>query len=107
MPAPLAPGPGLGADIRKRRIRKGLTQDQLADIIGVSQAQVSQWESGKARPSPEHFAALRETLGSIPYGLYFAPPLLPIRSTASTTPAPTVALVPYTPTAKDLVVACR
>lgn len=36
----------IGSVIQKLRKLKGLTQEQLADSIGVSKAAVSKWESG-------------------------------------------------------------
>jgi transcriptional regulator with XRE-family HTH domain len=37
----------LGALLRKHRIRRGLTQGQLADRAGVAQGALSQWENDK------------------------------------------------------------
>ena len=37
--------------IRKARLDKGLTQQQLATRIGVDQSQVSRWESRETFPS--------------------------------------------------------
>ena len=36
--------------INKKRKEKGITQEQLADYIGVSKASVSKWESGQSYP---------------------------------------------------------
>lgn len=36
----------IGSVIQDLRKRKGLTQEQVADAIGVSKAAVSKWESG-------------------------------------------------------------
>lgn len=41
--------PLIGRNIRKLRQRHGITQEQLAELIGVEQKQISQIESGKAR----------------------------------------------------------
>ena len=35
----------IGSIIQKLRKRKGFTQEQVADAIGVSKAAVSKWES--------------------------------------------------------------
>lgn len=40
----------LSEKIRTERIKKGLSQAQLAKIIGVSQQAVAKWEIGKAYP---------------------------------------------------------
>lgn len=40
----------LDENIRKMRKEKGLTQEQLADIMGVSTASVSKWETGASFP---------------------------------------------------------
>lgn len=36
--------------ISRKRKEKGITQEQLADYIGVSKASVSKWESGQSYP---------------------------------------------------------
>ena len=47
------------ADARKK---KGLTQKQLADMLGVDQALISRWESGKVSPNKEHLQKIKEAL---------------------------------------------
>ena len=37
----------VGSLIREQRIRKGLTQRNVADFVGVTEATVSRWESGE------------------------------------------------------------
>lgn len=49
-------------DISAARKSKKLTQAQLADQIGVDQALVSRWESGKVSPNKENLAKLKEIL---------------------------------------------
>lgn len=39
-----------GEFIRNKRKEKGLTQQQLGDIVGVSMKAVSKWECGNAMP---------------------------------------------------------
>lgn len=41
---------GIGENIRKLREAAGLTQQDFANIFGVSYATVSMWESGKRSP---------------------------------------------------------
>ena len=50
-------------NIAQARKAKGLTQTQLADAMGVDQALVSRWESGKVSPNAENMAKLKELLG--------------------------------------------
>ena len=38
-----------GSRIRERRLAAGMTQQQLAEKVGVSKATISQWESGEIR----------------------------------------------------------
>lgn len=49
-------------DIAAARKRNGLTQAQLAELVGVDQALVSRWESGRVKPSPESMQKLKEAL---------------------------------------------
>jgi DNA-binding transcriptional regulator YiaG len=39
-------------DIRRLRLKLGLTQEQLAVRVGVSFSTVNRWEKGRSRPSP-------------------------------------------------------
>ena len=48
----------IGNRIMALREEDGLTQAQLAERVGVSQATVSQWESGTRTPSGEAVVAL-------------------------------------------------
>ena len=52
-----------GFDIAAARKAKKLTQAQLADAMGVDQAVISRWESGKVSPNAENLAKLKELLG--------------------------------------------
>ena len=49
-------------DIAAARKKKCLTQAQLAELVGVDQALVSRWESGRVKPSPENIQKLKEVL---------------------------------------------
>ena len=40
----------IGTNIKRMRQNKGLTQEQLADILGVSPAAVSKWEAKNTYP---------------------------------------------------------
>lgn len=46
-------------DLRKKH---NLKQRELAEIMGVSQASVAMWETGKARPKMTNFIALSKAL---------------------------------------------
>ena len=54
------------ADRPARRLRKekGLTQEQLAAMVGCSQAMVFDVETGRAQPSLKLALALADALGS-------------------------------------------
>ncbi|MBQ6643737.1 MAG: helix-turn-helix domain-containing protein [Saccharopolyspora sp.] len=53
----------LGAELRECRFETGLTQQQLADRIGVSYVSVSRYETGSRSPKPEDVAQLLTVLG--------------------------------------------
>lgn len=44
--------PCVGRLIRELRLLLGLTQEEMATILGVSFSTVSRWERGRANPSP-------------------------------------------------------
>ena len=46
-------------DLRKR---KGLSQAELARMIGTQQAQIQRWETGERKVSDKHIRALVKTL---------------------------------------------
>lgn len=48
----------LGEAIKAHRTRCGMTQEFLAEQLGVSRQAVSKWESGKADPSTSNLLAL-------------------------------------------------
>lgn len=50
----------LEENIRAMRREKGLTQEQLAEVMGVSTASVSKWENGIAAPELSMLAALAD-----------------------------------------------
>ena len=53
---------GSAFDISADRKTKKLTQAQLAELMGVDQALVSRWESGKVSPNKDNLAKLKEIL---------------------------------------------
>lgn len=70
----------LGANIRRERILRGLSQQDLARALGVSYQQAHKYETGANRISASRLQAIAQCLG-MPLDA-----LLPIEST--TTPAP-------------------
>jgi len=55
--------------IKKRREEKGLTQVDLAIMLGVSQIYISQYETGGLVPSKRHAKRITEILGISPEDL--------------------------------------
>jgi len=53
----------LSEAIRSARRRAGLSQVELAELLGVRQSSVSQWERGSTRPSTVHLLTLAARLG--------------------------------------------
>ena len=51
------------SEARRVFISGELTQAQLADAMGVDQAVISRWESGRVGPNAENLAKLKELLG--------------------------------------------
>lgn len=49
--------------IKEARIEAGLTQQYIALSLGVKPPSVSNWESGKSKPTQENLKALSQLLG--------------------------------------------
>lgn len=56
------PIPPTELDIRSLRKAAGMTQQQLADIIGVTQTMVARWETGRAKPSAKNAKKIKDLL---------------------------------------------
>ena len=54
----------LGQRIRERREALGLSQEKVAEQMGVSRQAVGKWESDDARPSTENLLRLAQLLGT-------------------------------------------
>lgn len=54
----------LNERIRKLRLAKGLTLQQVGDVFGISRGSVSSWESGVNIPDARKLAKLAEVLGT-------------------------------------------
>ncbi|HHW21685.1 MAG TPA: helix-turn-helix transcriptional regulator [Clostridiaceae bacterium] len=52
----------LGAAIKKARTEKKLTQEQLAEMVGITAVHLKQLESGKRKPSIDVLYSLSRTL---------------------------------------------
>lgn len=64
MPAPATLTPASpGAKLRKARADAGLSQDALAELTGISQANLSNIERGTAVPNIEDLEPLASALG--------------------------------------------
>ncbi len=60
----------LGKKIREFRKSKRMTQEQLAESIGIGTANISYFETGRFAPSMETLDKLSEVLGVMPYEFY-------------------------------------
>lgn len=54
--------PPLNARIRTARKRAKLTQDRLAEVLGISGAAVGQWENGSTRPEQDRLPEVAKVL---------------------------------------------
>lgn len=63
----------LGQRIRDLRKSKKITQEQLAEKLGIGTANISYIENGKFAPSFENFEKLVNIFGIEPYELYKFP----------------------------------
>lgn len=60
----------IGARLREQRNEKGMTQDQLAEILGVSKRTVGNYESGASDAPASHLSVVARDLGfDVPYVL--------------------------------------
>lgn len=65
-PAQLSPGLELGRRIRLLREMAGLSQQQLAEKVGISRSAVAFWETGRSGHVGKHLGSLAEVLGVEP-----------------------------------------
>lgn len=56
----------IGENVKTRRLELGLSQQELADAVGVSQPFVAAIESRAKRPNIHHIARLAEALRTTP-----------------------------------------
>jgi len=55
----------LGERIRRKRLNTGLTQDELAAKMGIAQATISQWETGRVNPSDDELSKIGAIIGKV------------------------------------------
>ena len=53
----------IGANIRRGRVRRRLTQDDLAQTVHTTRQTISNYETGRSRPDVETLQRLADTLG--------------------------------------------
>lgn len=53
----------IGKEIAAARMSQGLTQSQLARMLGVNQPWVAQYEAGRRNPKPQTLKRLADVLG--------------------------------------------
>ena len=58
-----------GEQIKKLRIKLGISQEKLAHLLGVTKLTVNRWENGKSKPSPLAIDSL-ERLKSERWSIY-------------------------------------
>lgn len=56
----------LGETLKAHRIRCGMTQEFVAEAVGVSRQAVSKWETGASDPSTSNLLALAKLFGISP-----------------------------------------
>ena len=59
--------------LRQLMNEKNLSQQKLADVLGVNQTTVSQWLLGRKKPGYDSIALLYEKFGITPNELYVRP----------------------------------
>ena len=59
----------VGRNVRKARLAKGLTQEQLADLSGFSQQYLSDLERGRRNPTVVTLWEIAQVLGVTPVDL--------------------------------------
>lgn len=62
----------LGSNIKDNRKRCGLSQEKLAEMVGVSRQAVTKWETGQSAPSTENLIRLAEIF-SVPLDALVVP----------------------------------
>ena len=69
----MPPGANLtqwAANLRDARKDRGISQMDLAEMVGVSRASIVRWEAGETAPRDHVKVALAEALDRAPYDLF-------------------------------------
>ena len=53
----------LNEKLKKARLEHGMSQEKIAELLGVSRQAVTKWETGQSAPSSEHLIALSRLYG--------------------------------------------
>lgn len=61
----------IGEKIRAMRLSRGMTQDELADAIGMSASAVAMYEAGRRRPKDDAAEALADTFNVPKWSIYY------------------------------------
>lgn len=59
----------VGENVRRIRLKKGLTQEHLAEVSGLSQQYISGLESGRRNPTIVTLYIMAQALGAAPIEL--------------------------------------
>lgn len=59
----------IGEEIKRLRIKRGLTQKQLGEMCGMADSAIRKYESGKVKPKIEAIKKLASALQVDPYSL--------------------------------------
>lgn len=65
----------IGKNIKTLRIRRGMTQDELAEALYVTRQTVSNYETGRSRPDVEMLLRIAEVLQADVHHLLYGPPV--------------------------------
>lgn len=71
MPEKIITSKEIGRRIKKRRIELGISQEKLADVLGVTYQQVQRYENGANKLNVENIQLIADIL-SVPVSHFFA-----------------------------------
>ena len=53
-----------GDNLRKLRVMRGISMEELAECAGITQPQIAKYESGQTMPNPVAAVAIADRLGT-------------------------------------------